>query len=89
VNAAAAADSGRDQRRLRVGHTMLGMQLPFGGEAAHEAPLPRVPSNPPPVFHSGEDPVDIPTTGLPPMVVGFMVLGAMLLVAVTGFFVLR
>jgi hypothetical protein len=36
-----------------------------------------------------EEPVHLPTTGLPPSLVGFMVLGAMLLVAVAGFLLLR
>jgi hypothetical protein len=40
-------------------------------------------------YRSEDDPVEIPTTGLPPALVGFMVLGAMLVAAVTGFFLLR
>jgi protein phosphatase len=36
-----------------------------------------------------DDPVQIPTTGLPPAAVGFMVLGAMVAVAVMGFLLLR
>lgn len=87
----ASAEASRESRKLRVGHTMLGMQLPsFAGELGAEGTAAaRSSSNPPSSYAGGEDPVELPTTGLPPMVVGFMVLGAMLLVAVTGFFVLR
>lgn len=81
-------EANRESRRLRVGHTMLGMQLPAFDGGSGAPPPAKVSSNPPPVF-SNDEPVDIPTSGLPPMLVGFMVLGAMLLVAVTGFFVLR
>jgi protein phosphatase len=80
-------EAAREARRLRVGHTMLGVQLPtFGSEPPGRSG--RMSSHPP-AGVSGDEPVDIPTTGLPPTLVGFMVLGAMLLVAVTGFFVLR
>ena len=36
-----------------------------------------------------EDPIELPTTGLAPQLVGFMVVGALLLVAVMGFLLLR
>jgi hypothetical protein len=36
-----------------------------------------------------DDPIELPTTGLAPSLVGFMVLGAMVLVAVAGFLLLR
>jgi hypothetical protein len=79
----------RESRRLRVGHTMVGMTNPLAGLDL-SGPQPSHPiAAPPAAFGSDDEPLQIPTTGLPPSVVGFMVLGAMLLVAVMGFFVLR
>jgi hypothetical protein len=36
-----------------------------------------------------EEPVELPTTGLPPQVVGAIVVGLLLLVVVAGFWLLR
>ncbi len=68
----------RESRRLRVGHTMIGMtfQLP-NEQATPVAPMAR-PHGSHGSYDPNEDPVHIPTTGLPPSLVGFMVLGAML-----------
>ncbi len=41
------------------------------------------------VYKPDDEPVRIPTNGLPPAVVGVMVLGAMIFVAVAGFYLLR
>jgi PPM family protein phosphatase len=89
----------RESRKLKVGHTMIGMQSPLAAssdELSGSDPQPtepqktgRTPSKPPPSFEPSDEPVDIPTTGLPPQWVGAMVLGALVLVAVTGFFLLR
>jgi len=77
----------RESRRLRVSHTMVGMVNPLREapekQAGHSSSLP--PSGP----FADEEPVQIPTTGLPPAAVGFMVLGAMIVVAVAGFLLLR
>jgi protein phosphatase len=78
--------------RLKVGHTMVGLEA-----VSLEAVLPsRAPEitpndgNPTAQLYGLEDePVQIPTTGLAPSVVGFMVLGAMVLVAAAGFVLLR
>ncbi len=78
----------RESRRLRVGHTMVGAMNPMTTPATGVPTGPRV-SNPPPVFSLDDDPVSIPTTGLPPALVGMLVLGAMLFVAVAGFLLLR
>jgi PPM family protein phosphatase len=86
----------RESRKLKVGHTMIGMQSPLASDAAEPAPSDRAGAEParrsasnPPRARPDEEPVDIPTTGLPPQWVGAMVLGALVLVAVTGFFLLR
>lgn len=80
----------RESRRLRVGHTMIGMtfQLP-NEQTTPSAPVARPHSGPPGSYDANDDPVHIPTTGLPPSLVGFMVLGAMLVVALAGFLLLR
>ena len=81
----------RESRRLRVGHTMVGGVNPLAGA------LPSSPSGnpnyrgsgPPPSFTLDNEPVSIPTSGLPPSVVGIMVLGAMLFVALAGYLLVR
>jgi PPM family protein phosphatase len=79
----------RESRRLRVGHTMVGMTNPMAATPASGAPTaPRV-SNPPQTFSFEDDPVSIPTSGLPPSMVGTLVLVAMCLVAIAGFLLLR
>jgi protein phosphatase len=80
----------RESRRLRVGHTMIGMTFQLPNEPATPvAPMARPHSGTPGSYDPNEDPVHIPTTGLPPSLVGFMVLGAMLVVALAGFLLLR
>ena len=91
----------RESRKLKVGHTMIGMTSPFasddeaseGADAphgeTHRSAAPKTPSNPPPTFDVNDEPVDIPTTGLPPQIVGAMVVGALFLVAAAGFLLLR
>lgn len=83
----------RESRRLKVGHTLVGMTTPIldvEAPLAEPAPAaPRHPSNPPPVFNLDDEPVQIPTTGLPPSAVGALVVGALLVVSVIGFFLLR
>jgi PPM family protein phosphatase len=75
----------RESRSLRVGHTMVGVQSPLSGApgapSTHRSGAPR--------GFFGEEPVDLPTTGLPPSVVGFIVVGAFLLVVAMGFWLLR
>ena len=88
-------EAARESRRLRVGHTMLGMRSPLADEEgesdepAPESEKPRKQSLPPPTFNLDDEPVNIPTSGLPPQVVGAMVLGALVVMALTGFLLLR
>ncbi len=84
----------RESRKLRVGHTMIGIQSPVSDLEADDVSkppsrAPKTPSTPPPVFSSDDEPVLIPTTGWPPLVVGLTVLGVLLVVAVTGIVFLR
>jgi protein phosphatase len=85
----ASQEAQRESRRLRVGHTMVGMTNPMAATPATGTPLAHRVSNPPPTFNVEDDPVSIPTSGLPPSLVGMFVLVAMLLVAVAGFLLLR
>jgi protein phosphatase len=82
----------RDGRRLKVAHTMMGVSTPLAAEGQPaESGVTKISSNPPvsPPYELTDEPVELPTTGLPPSLVGFMVLGAMVLVAVAGFLLLR
>lgn len=74
----------REERKLRVSHTMVGMTNPLAETAESPPSL-----HPSASLSADEEPVQIPTTGLPPAAVGFMVLGAMIVVAVAGFLLLR
>lgn len=79
----------RESRRLRVGHTMVGMTNPMAAAPTSGSPTAQRVSGPPPAFNIDDDPVSIPTDGLSPSLVGTMVLVAMLLVAIAGFLLLR
>jgi hypothetical protein len=71
---------------------MVGAQMPASLAAMAAAPsaggVPKS-SLPPPVFNLDNEPVQIPTTGLPPSIVGIMVLSAMLVVAFVGYLLVR
>ena len=84
-------EASRESRRLRVGHTMVGQANPLAGALPSNPPTAahRGGSNPPATFNLDNEPVSIPTSGLPPSVVGIMVLGAMLFVALAGYLLVR
>jgi PPM family protein phosphatase len=87
-----AAESSHDASgHLKVGHTMIGSGAftDPGGPSPSAEPGSGPPSERTPLYSSDEDPVQIPTTGLAPSVVGVMLLGAMLLFALAGFLLLR
>jgi serine/threonine protein phosphatase PrpC len=81
----------RESRRLRVGHTMVGMTNPISSvpPAAGAVGAGARVSGPPASYSLDDDPVSIPTSGLAPSFVGMLVLLAMLLVAIAGFLLLR
>jgi serine/threonine protein phosphatase PrpC len=87
----------REQRRLRVSYTMVGVATPFPGPAEgaaqdgqpRETPAPGPGPGPERVEHVVDDPVVLPTTGLAPRTVGALVVTAMVLVTVLGFVLLR
>jgi protein phosphatase len=84
----ASEEASRESRKLRVGHTMVGGAVSPMAGLSSSAPGARV-SGPPPTFSLDNEPVSIPTSGLPPSVVGIMVLGAMLFVALAGYLLVR
>jgi PPM family protein phosphatase len=84
----ASDEASRESRRLRVGHTMVGAVNPLASALPSTPPTTRT-SGPPPTFTLDNEPVSIPTSGLPPSVVGIMVLGAMLFVALAGYLLVR
>ncbi len=80
-----------ETRPLRVSHTMIGVANPMAGLSGRDSkppssapPARRVSSVPP-----SDEPVVLPTSGLSPQIVGLLVVGAMLLVTVLGFVLLR
>jgi len=79
----------RESRRLRVGHTMVGMTSPIAATPTSGSPTGARISSAPQSYNLEDDPVSIPTSGLPPSLVGMLVLGAMLFVALAGFLLLR
>jgi protein phosphatase len=84
-----SAEAERESRRLRVGHTMVGMVSPLSGSNPPPAPGAEHPPTQRSPGPYGDEPVDLPTHGLPPTVVGFIVVGAFLLVVAMGFWLLR
>ncbi len=87
----ASDEAQRESRRLKVGHTMVGMQNPLAGVDLGAAGAAAQPSArpPPPFYDPDEDPVDIPTTGPPPQIVGMLVVLSMVVVAVAGLWLLK
>jgi protein phosphatase len=75
----------RESRRLRVGHTMVGVSMPpsVSQIGVDTGPSLRLPAP------LSEEPVDLPTSGLPPWVIGSIVIGAGLLVVAAGLWLLR
>ncbi len=70
-----------ETRELRVSHTMVGQAIPMPDSAEVPAQTDNRPD--------ADDPVDIPTTGLAPQVVGAIVVLSLLVVAAVGLFLLR
>jgi PPM family protein phosphatase len=89
TTASPSAEAQRESRRLRVGHTMVGMTSPVASTPASGTPTGGRISSPPATYSLDDDPVSIPTSGLAPSFVGMLVLLAMLLVAIAGFLLLR
>jgi serine/threonine protein phosphatase PrpC len=85
----ASQEAQRESRRLRVGHTMVGMTNPIASTPTSGSPAGQRVAGMSPTYGIEDDPVSIPTSGLPPSLVGMLVLTAMCLVAIAGFLLLR
>ena len=85
----ASEEASRESRKLRVGHTMVGVANPLAGALPGSVPPGSRLSGAPPTFTLDNEPVSIPTSGLPPSMVGIIVLGTMLFVALTGYLLVR
>jgi serine/threonine protein phosphatase PrpC len=85
---ALSEEAARESRRLKVGHTMVGMQFALPDAGATPLSPAAAPRDAAP-FRGQDEPVSIPVDGLPPALVGALVLLAMAAVAVTGFWLLR
>ncbi len=81
----------RETRKLRVSHTMVGVANPLAGvELRDSRPPPQASAaKRPSSFPPSDDPVELPTSGMSPATVGFLVMAAMLIVTVLGFVLLR
>jgi protein phosphatase len=86
---APSEEATRESRRLKVGHTMVGIQfsLPETGITPASPPVDSVTDVG--RFSPHDEPVSIPIDGLPPAMVGLMVIVAMIVVAYAGFWLLR
>jgi len=77
-----SGEAARESRKLRVSHTMVGVES-VTADVALKAAVQAEPCAPM-HYDPHEVPVHIPTTELPPAVVGMMVLGALLVAALAG-----
>jgi protein phosphatase len=87
--AAPSEEATRESRRLKVGHTMVGIQFSLP-DAGLTPGSPQVePMTDVGRYSPHDEPVSIPIDGLPPAMVGLMVIVAMIVVAYAGFWLLR
>ncbi len=77
----------REDRPLRVAHTVLGLESPLHENQTPTDPAPA--SQPPgaPVYDPGLDPVTLPISGWPPAAVGALFLGVIAAAAIAGYLV--
>jgi len=89
ASAAPAVEPKRDSLRVRVANTILGGSVrPPEGTApptGNSVPVP----NSMRLYDPTQDPISIPVSGLPPTVVGALVILAMVVAAVAGFFLIH
>jgi protein phosphatase len=86
---APSEEATRESRKLKVGHTMVGIQfsMPDTGLTPASPPVDSVADVG--RYSPHDEPVSIPIDGLPPAMVGLMVIVAMIVVAYAGFWLLR
>jgi PPM family protein phosphatase len=80
-------EASREDRSLRVAHTVLGMESPLADRTTPSVPAPGVPQSSAPVYDPGLEPINLPISGWPPAAVGALVVVVMAAAAVAGYFV--
>lgn len=78
----------REDRSLRVSHTVLGLESPIA-ELTVPTLSPALEASTPPasVYDPGQEPINLPISGWPPAAVGALVIGVMAAAAIAGYFV--
>jgi protein phosphatase len=81
-------ENARDDRSLRVAHTVLGLDG-HGAEldVSTLAPSSAAEARALPVYDAGQEPISLPISGWPPAAIGALVIGVMAAAAVAGYFV--
>jgi protein phosphatase len=84
------AEGRRDSQRVRVTNTVLGAQIPVD-TATTASPSDASASAPQSIrlYDASQDPISIPVSGIPPTIVGALVILAMVLAAIAGFFLIH
>lgn len=77
----------REDRPLRVAHTVLGMESPLSENQTPTVPAPASQPPPAPVYDPGLEPVTLPISGWPPAAVGALFLGVIAAAAIAGYLV--
>ena len=81
-------DQGRDDRILRVAHTVLGMESPLSEtDDAKSASDGTAEPRPTASYDPGLEPISLPISGWPPAAIGALVIGVVAAAAVAGYFV--
>ena len=86
---APSEEASRESRKLKVGHTMVGIQFSLPDTSATPLSPSTEPISDVARYSPHDEPVSIPIDGLPPAMVGLMVILAMIVVAYAGFWLLR
>jgi serine/threonine protein phosphatase PrpC len=81
-------EASRQDRGLRVAHTVLGLESPMAElDIATLPPTGNSLGPPNPVYDPGQEPISLPISGWPPAAVGALVIGVMIAAAIAGYFV--
>jgi protein phosphatase len=78
----------REERSLRVGHTILGLESPVPDCTTPTlAPASEAIAPTGSVYDPGQEPINLPISGWPPSAVGAIVIGVMAAAAIAGYYV--
>jgi serine/threonine protein phosphatase PrpC len=85
-NSQLSDEAQREDRALRVAHTVLGLESPVPeSEVPTLAPAANTTGSSP-VYDPGQEPINLPISGWPPSAVGALVIGVMVAAAIAGYF---